>query len=121
SYVVRNPPGWLSDTTPRPATTPANTTVPAPAASTGSPAAAARSTPRCPGPYRSAGGWKPRTTAGDPDSGQPNRRPGGWPASSGPARANKSTGNGGAGRAAMDADPAASVDSAAARRKQTRS
>ena len=34
SYVVRSPPGWSTDTTPRPATRPANATVPSPAAST---------------------------------------------------------------------------------------
>ena len=76
SYVVRSPPGWSTDTTPRPATAAAKTTVPAPAASTVAPATEARSTPRCPGPYGTAGALKARTTVGRPASGQPNIRVG---------------------------------------------
>ena len=46
SYVVRRPPAWSMLTTGRPATIPANTTTPSPAASTARPGAPPRSTPR---------------------------------------------------------------------------
>ena len=70
--MVRRPPEWSIETTPRRASIPANTTTPAPADSTGSPGAPARSTPRCPGPYGFAGGSNARVTRGRPASGQPH-------------------------------------------------
>jgi hypothetical protein len=73
--VVRRPPEWSIETTPRPASIPANTTTPAPTESTGSPGAPARSTPRCPGPYGFAGGSNARVTGGRPASGQPHGPP----------------------------------------------
>ena len=56
-------------TTGRPATIPANTTTPSPAARTGAPGAAARSTPRCPAAYGPGGGSKERVTTGAPSTG----------------------------------------------------
>src|SRR3954447_16273518 len=47
SYVVRSPPACSMLTTGRPATIPAKTTTPFPAASTGTPGAPRRWTPRC--------------------------------------------------------------------------
>lgn len=73
SYVVRSGgsplPATSTASTPRPATGPANDTRPGAAASTRAPGPAARSTPRCPGPYGPLGGSHPRTTAGRPASG----------------------------------------------------
>jgi hypothetical protein len=70
SYVVRRPSGWSMLTTPTPATDPAKTTTPAPAASTASPGCPARSTPRCPASHGWGGGSKGRVTTGVPGSGQ---------------------------------------------------
>lgn len=53
-------------TTGRPARSPANTTTPGPADRTGVPSLALRSTPRCPGSHRRAGGSKARTTVMGP-------------------------------------------------------
>ena len=58
SYSVRMPSRWAITTIPRPATEPAKTTVPAPAATTTVPERAVRSTPTVPAPYRCAGGSK---------------------------------------------------------------
>ena len=49
-------PGWMTATTPVPAIVPTKETTPARAARTGVPAAAARSTPRCPAAQGSGGG-----------------------------------------------------------------
>ena len=49
-------PGWMTATTPVPAIVPTKETTPARAARTGVPAAAARSTPRCPADQGSGGG-----------------------------------------------------------------
>src|SRR4051812_22127821 len=76
SYVVRRPPAWSMLTTGRPATIPANATTPSPAASTEAPGAAARSTPRCPGPNGPAGASNARVTGGDPGSGHAHCAPG---------------------------------------------
>ncbi|WP_407077425.1 hypothetical protein [Streptomyces sp. SCSIO 30461] len=57
-------PGRMIESTPRAATGPANDTRPATTARTTAPGGAARSTPRCPGPYGPAGGSKPRTITG---------------------------------------------------------
>lgn len=73
SYVVRTTP-CRTLTTPRPATDPANTTTPAPAARTGCPTRAARSTPRCPGDHAVFGASNPRSTAGRGSSGHTHRR-----------------------------------------------
>lgn len=62
SYSVTRPPGWTITTTPRSATCPANTTVPAAAASTSPAGPAPRSTPRWPGAYGSAGAENGRST-----------------------------------------------------------
>lgn len=56
-------------TTGRPATCPANVTSPGAAARTSAPAAAARSTPRCPAPHGRAGGSKRPIMAPGPPSG----------------------------------------------------
>src|SRR5436309_947730 len=56
-----------------PATSPANTTTPASAASTSCPGTAARSTPRCPAPYGVSGASKYFVTTGTGDNGQDSR------------------------------------------------
>jgi hypothetical protein len=73
SYVVRRPSGCSMLTSGRPATIPANTTMPSPAASTGDTAAPARSAPRCPAANGSGGGSKGRVTASSPASGAHQR------------------------------------------------
>lgn len=103
SYVVRSGgsplPATSMASTPRPATGPANDTRPEAAASTLLPRSAARSTPRCPGPYGPAGGSHPRTTAGRPASGHERS----------PAEA------GGPDEACAPAQPASTASSAASR------
>ena len=70
SYVVRRPSAWPMLTTGRPATMPANTTTPSPAARATAAGAPARSTPRCPGPYGEDGGSNGRVTRGGSPSGE---------------------------------------------------
>jgi hypothetical protein len=62
--VVRTPFACATLTTGRPATVPAKTTVPGPAAKIGVPAGPARSTPRWPASQGRGGGSKPRETDG---------------------------------------------------------
>lgn len=61
-------------TTPFPAMLPTNSTTPAPAARTGSPAVPRRSTPRCPGRQSRSGGANGLATAGRGSSGHTQRR-----------------------------------------------
>ncbi|WP_246213408.1 hypothetical protein [Kitasatospora viridis] len=76
-------PGCSTATTGRPATSPAKATTPAIAARTGSPGAAARSTPRCPAAHGCGGGLNRRSSAPGPPTG--HTRPGGPIAAAAPA------------------------------------
>ncbi|MGS2590705.1 hypothetical protein [Streptomyces hebeiensis] len=77
------------DSTPRPATRPAWNTRPGAAARTGSPGAAARSTPRWPAPYADSGGSQPRSTVGREPTGhaRPSAVPAAAPVTEARARA----------------------------------
>src|SRR4051794_41849853 len=66
SYVVRRPLGWSMLTTGRPATQPANTTTPFPAARTGVQGVPCRSAPRWPAVNGWGGGAKGRGAGGAP-------------------------------------------------------
>lgn len=74
SYVVRSGgspvPSSSTETTPRPATLPANDTRPGATARTAAPGGAARSTPRWPAPYVVEGGSQARRTGGRVPTGQ---------------------------------------------------
>lgn len=86
-------PGCSTVTTGCPATSPEKATTPAAAAWTGSPAAAVRSTPRCPAAHAAGGGANRRSTPAAPPRGQARPGPGlgpvpgGAPSTSGDARA----------------------------------
>src|SRR6185312_13628782 len=79
-YDVRRSPSWARVTCSVPATEPAKLTTPSPAARTGVPGAAAKSTPRCPAAYSELGASNGRTTG--PSTGRIHPRE-----SSGAARA----------------------------------
>src|SRR3954447_26197039 len=69
SYVVRRAPGWSMLTTGRPATQPAHTTTPVPAARTGGQGVPRRSAPRWPAANGWGGGSKGRVTVRSPSIG----------------------------------------------------
>src|SRR5215213_2222381 len=111
SYVVRRPSAWSMLTTGRPATIPAKATVPSPAASTGAPTDAARSTPRCPAAY-GVGGGSNRPVTAPPANGSTQRVAGRVAEDDGCA-------GGGTAAAAIGANTAVAVSSAASRRTDT--
>src|SRR3954468_23636379 len=75
AYVVRRPPGWSMLMTGRPATQPANTTTPFPAARTGVQGGPRTSAPRWPAANGWGGGPKGRVTVRSPSIGGLQRTP----------------------------------------------